>query len=111
MQKNNLSRRFLYAYAQIAHARQLLGQHGQFVVMRGKERARPGFGVQILDRGPGQRKPVEGCGAAPHLIQQDQRPPSRGVQDGGRLRHLHHEGRPPAGDIIAGPDARIDAVH
>ncbi len=40
VQKDDAARGFFHAHAQIAHARQFFGQHGQLVVVRGKERAR-----------------------------------------------------------------------
>ena len=33
------------------------------------------------------------------------------MQDGRGFRHLNHEGRAPACQVIAGPDAREDAIH
>ncbi len=67
--------------------------------------------MQMLDRRPRQRKPVVRRRAAAHLIQQHQRARCRRVQNRRRLRHLHHERRPPARHVIARANARIDAIH
>ncbi len=48
-------------------------QRGQLVEMGGEQRAATIDVVQMLDRRPGDRQPVEGGGAAPDLIQDDQR--------------------------------------
>ncbi len=68
-------------------------------------------GVQIFDCGPGNRQAVVGRSAAADFIQQDERAIGRSMQDRGRLGHLYHEGGAPAGQIVAGADAREDAVH
>ncbi len=64
----------------------------------------------MLDRGPGDRKAVEGRGAAPDLVENDQRSRPRLVQDRCGLDHLDHEGRAPAGEIVGGADAREQPV-
>ena len=111
VQKDNAAGRFFHAYAQVPHSRQLLGQHRQFMIVRGEQRPRTGLGMKVLDRRPGQREPVEGGRSAAHLVEQDERPIRRRIQNRRRFGHLHHEGRASARHVVAGPDARINPVH
>ena len=66
--------------------------------------------MQIFDRSPRNRQPVVGRSAAANFIQQDQRPRRRRVQDRRRLRHLDHESRAAARQIVARADAGEHAV-
>ncbi len=49
-------------------------------------------------------------GPAPHLVDQQQRAPRAAPQDIRRLGHLHVERRLPRREIVAGTDARKDAI-
>ena len=60
--------------------------------------------------GPRQRQAVERAGAAPDLVHEDEALVGGVVQDVRGLGHLHHESGAPAGEIVAGADAREDAV-
>jgi hypothetical protein len=64
----------------------------------------------MLDRGPGDREPVEGRGAAADLVEDDERARSGLVQDRGGLDHLDHEGRASAREIVGRADAREQPV-
>ena len=66
--------------------------------------------VQVLDRRPGDRKPVEGRGAPPDLVEDDERTRAGLVQDRRGLDHLDHEGRAAAREVIGGADAREQPV-
>ena len=66
--------------------------------------------VQMLDRRPGDRQAVEGRGAAPDLVEDDQRAFAGLIEDRGGLHHLDHEGRASAGEIVGRADAREQAV-
>ena len=59
---------------------------------------------------PGQAQAVEGARAAANFIQDNQAARGGVVQDVRRLAHLHHEGGLPARQIVAGADARENAV-
>ena len=85
--------------------RQLGGERGQLVVMRGEQRAAAIVLVQMLDRRPGDRQPVEGRGAAADLVEDDQRAFAGLIEDRRGLDHLDHEGRAPARQIVGGADA------
>ena len=83
-------------------ARQGIGQVGQLVVVRGKQRLRPRARVrrEVLGDGPGDAQPVEGRRAAADLVEHDEAARGRQVQDARRLLHLHHEGGLPARDVV-----------
>ena len=66
--------------------------------------------VQMLDRGPGDREPVEGGGAAADLVEDDKRALAGLVEDHGGLDHLDHEGGAAAREIVGGADAREQPV-
>ena len=66
--------------------------------------------VQMLDHRPGDRQPVERRGAAPDLVENDERAPRRLIEDRGGLDHLDHEGRAAAGEIVGRADAREQPV-
>ena len=78
--------------------------------MGGEQRAAFVDVMQMLDRGPGDRQPVEGGGAAADLVQDDQRARAGLIEDSRGLHHLHHKGRAPARQIVGGADAREQPV-
>ena len=94
----------------VAQARQPLGQLGQLVVVRGEQRPAADAVVQVLRDGPGQRHAVVGAGAAADLVEDHQAARRGVVQDVGRLGHLHHERALRPAQLVAGADAREDAV-
>ena len=59
---------------------------------------------------PGQRDAVVGAGAAADLVEDHQAARRRVVEDVRRLGHLHHERALAAAQLVAGADAREDAV-
>ena len=88
-------------------------QLGQLVVVGREQGARvPVFAlVQKLHDGPGDAQTVEGAGAAPQLIDQDEAARGDVVEDVGRLVHLHHEGALAPGQVVRGPHPGEDAIH
>ena len=99
-------------HVEIVHPRQALGQRGQLVVVGGEEHlgAAPAL-VQLLGHRPRDREAVEGGGAAPDLVQENQAARGGVVQDAGRLHHLHQERALPARHVVLRAHAREDAVH
>ena len=77
--------------------------------MGGEERVGAG-GVQVLQRGLGDGKAVQGTGAAPHLVEDHQAAVGGGVQDGGQFGHLDHEGAAPARQVVGRADAGVNGV-
>ena len=110
VQEHHLALPFLHPHRGIVQAGQAGGERGQLVEMRGEQRAALIDVVQVLDRRPGDRQPVEGGGAAADLVQDDQRAAARLIEDGGGLHHLDHEGGAPARQIVGGADAREQPV-
>ena len=82
----------------------------ELVEMRREQGAAAVFLVQMLDRRPGDREPVEGRGAAADLVEDDERAGARLVEDRRGLDHLDHEGRAAAGKVVGGADAREQPV-
>ena len=72
-QKNDPASRLLRRHVVVLHPRKLFGKFGQLEVVGGEERLRPGAGVQVFDRRPGDGQAVIGRGAAPDFVEQDQR--------------------------------------
>jgi len=58
--------------ADVAEMREAVGEEGEFVVVGGEEGACADVVVEVLDRGPGEREAVVGCGAAAHFVEQDE---------------------------------------
>ena len=90
---------------------QPLGQRRHLVIMRGEQRARFVSSAKMLGRRPGDGEPVEGRGAAPDLVEDDQAPFGRLIEDGGGLHHLDHEGGAAARQIVCRADAAEQPVH
>ena len=88
-----------------------IGQARELEVV-GREQGVGADGPRQMDgRGPGQREPVIGAGAAADLIHEHQAVRGRVVEDSRRFGHLHHEGGAAAGQIIGRADAGKDAVN
>ena len=64
----------------------------------------------MFDDGPSDGQPIECRGAAPDFIEQHEARGSGVVQDSGDFAHFHEKSRAPPGQIVAGADAREDAV-
>ena len=87
------------------------GQRRQFEVVRGEQReAAVVLGEPVRDR-PRQRQAVEGRRAAADLVDQHEALRRRAVQDVRGLRHLDHERRAPAGEVVGGADPRVDRIE
>ena len=84
---------------------ELGGECRQLVVMRRKEGAAAVDLVQVLEGRPRDREAVEGRRTAPDLVQDDQAPGRRLIEDRRGLDHLDHEGRTPARQVVGRADA------
>ncbi|MNG01285.1 hypothetical protein D3C84_842570 [compost metagenome] len=93
----------------VGHQRLGLRQDGQFEVVGGEQRVGTQM-RQAFGRRPGQRQAIEGAGAAPDFVHQHQAALGGVVQNVRGFAHFHHEGRAPAGQVIAGTDPGEDAV-
>ena len=88
----------------------LVGQRGQLEVVGGEQRVAAVLVGQVAGHCVGQCQAVVGGGATADLIHQHQRMRGGVMQDVAGLGHFDHEGRLPAGEVIAGADAGEDAV-
>ncbi len=88
----------------------LVRQRRELEVVRGEQRERLHPRRDVPRHRPGERQPVERARATPDLIHQDQTARRRVVQDVRRFRHLDHEGRAAAREIVRRADAREDAI-
>src|SRR5260370_34749109 len=81
-QKNDLAGRFFDGDVNIFDRGEKIAKLGQFVIVRGEERARAGVLLEMLDNGPGDGKTIErGCSAA-DFIEENEACRSRVIQDG-----------------------------
>ena len=110
MEEHDVAVPFLHPYGGVEQPFEFSGERGEFVKMGREQGARAIDLMQVLDRRPGNRQPVEGCGPAPDLVEDDKGALAGLIEDRGGLHHLHHEGRAPAGKIVGGPDPREQAV-
>src|SRR4051812_32037730 len=78
--------------------------------MRGEKSAGTRVFLQMLDYGPGDGEAIEGGGAAADFVEKYETGGCRVVEDGGDLTHFNEEGGAAASEIIAGADAREDAI-
>ena len=63
-QKDNSAAAFLHRHVKVLHAAQPVGQLGQLVIMRGKQRLGARVGVNVFDGRPGDGQPIIGRSAA-----------------------------------------------
>src|SRR2546423_7352506 len=63
--------RLFYRNVIVLHSGKLVGEFGEFKIMRREQRLRADPGMQILDSRPGNGEAVVGCGATPDLVQQN----------------------------------------
>ena len=110
MQEHHLALPFLDAHRGVVETIELGRERGELVEMRGEQRTATVLFVQMLDRGPGNRKAVEGRRASPDFVENDQRAFAGLIENGGGFHHLDHEGRASAGEIVGGADAREQAI-
>ena len=73
VQEHDLALPFLDPHRGVEQARQRRRERGQLVEMGGEQCAAAIRLVQMLDRRPGDREPVEGGGAAADLVEDDER--------------------------------------
>src|SRR5258708_26213652 len=107
-QKNDLAGCFFDGDVNVFDRRQQIAKLRQFVIVRGKERARAGVLLEMLDDGPGDGKTIERGRSAADFIEENETRGSRVIQDGRDFAQFDEEGRAPAGEIVAGADARED---
>ena len=81
------------------------------MVVGGEERLRPFLLRAVFQHRPGDGHPVKGGGAPADLVQDQQGVLRGAAEDVGHLRHLHHKGGLPGGEVVAGADAGEDPVH
>ena len=110
VQEDDIALPLLDPHGVASQIRELRCQRRELVIMRREEGAAAVDVVEMLDRGPGDREPVEGRGAAADLIENDERALGRLVEDRRGLDHLDHEGRAPARQIVGGADPAEQTV-
>ena len=110
MEEHHLAPPLLDPHGVIGQIRQLRREGRQLVKVGGEQRPAAVDLMQMLDRRPGDRQPVEGRGAAPDLVEDHEGPRAGLVEDGRRLHHLDHEGRTPPGKVVGGAHAAEQAV-
>src|SRR6267143_744775 len=109
--KNNFAGCFFDGDVHVFYRGEKFGKLGQFMIVRGEERAGTGVLLKMLDNGPGDGEAIERGGAAADFVEEDQAR-RRGVIENRRyFAHLHEKGRTAAREIVAGPDAREDAIR
>ena len=94
----------------LAHAVDFVGELRELEVVSREQREDAVHARDVARDGPRQRQAVVGAGAAPDLVHEDEALVRGIVEDVGRFGHLHHERRAAAGQVVAGADAREDAV-
>src|SRR5262244_4332266 len=95
----------------VADTRQGPGERGQLVVVGGEEHLGAAASlVELLRHGPRDGEPIEGGGAAPDLVEEDQAALRGVVEDARRLYHLHEEGALAARQIVLRAHTGEDAV-
>lgn len=85
------------------------GEGGELKVVGGEEGVAPPL-VQGLGEGGGDGHPVQAARAPAHLVQEDEATFGGLLEHQGHLLHLHHEGALPPGEVVRGPDPRVDPV-
>src|SRR5688572_29155621 len=108
--KNDLIVPLAHGHIEILQARQTPGEFSQFVIVRGEKRARADLIVEILHNAPSERQSIKRAGAAPDLIEDDEAARTGVVEDIRSLAHFHHEGGLAAREIVAGANARKNAI-
>jgi hypothetical protein len=94
---------------EVAHAREVRGEVGELVVVGREQRLGPGPAAgEVLRHRPGDGEAVEGGGAAPDLVEEDQAPRVAWRRMCGLL-HLDHEGRLAAEGWSEAP-TRVNAI-
>src|SRR5712691_11511377 len=108
--ENNFAGRFLHGDVDVFDGRQKIGKLGQLVIVSGEKRARARVLLEMLDDGPGDGETVKRGGAASDFVEKHEARGRGVIQDGGDFAHFDEESGAPAGQIVAGADAREDAV-
>ena len=109
-EKNDFAGRLFDRDMNVLHAGKKIGQFRQFVIVRGEKRTRARVFLEMLDDSPGDGEAVKRGGAAANFIKKNEAGGGRVIKDGRDLAHLDQERRTASREIVAGPDAREDAV-
>ena len=91
VQEHDIVADLTHRHVPVAGVRELFGQLGQFVVVRGEHRLAPHGVVQVPGHRPRDGDAVERGGAAADLVQQHEGAARGAVQDRAGLAHLDHE--------------------
>ena len=110
-QENNLAGRFFHGHMDILHRGQQVSKLGEFMIVRGKKRARAGVLLKMLDDSPGNGEAVERRCAAADFVEQNQARRRSMIENGRNFAHLHEKRGTSAGQIVAGANARENAVR
>src|SRR5262245_11759539 len=87
-----------------------VSEFGEFVIVRCEECAGPSVFLQMFNDGPGDAEAVE-CGCAAADFVEENETLRRGmIQDAGNFRHFDEECGAATGEVVAGANAREDAV-
>ena len=105
VQEHHVALPFLDPHGHVGEAIELAGKRRELVEVSCEQGAAAIGLMQVLDRRPGDRQPVESRGAAPDLVEDHERAPAGLIEDRCGLDHLDHEGRAPAREIVGGADA------
>ena len=111
MQENHGTLPFLYPHGAERQPIEFAREQREFMVVRREQRPAATGLVQLLHHRPGNGEAVEGCRAAPDLVEDHQRAFACLVQDRRRLDHLDHEGRTSPRKVVGGADAAEQPVH
>jgi len=113
VEKEDLVLPFLDGNVEVFHPAVGMRQIGEFMVMGGEEgfHADPLQVVEILGNRPGDAQAVKGAGSPADLVQDDQAPGGRLMQDVGAFLHFDEKGRAAAGQVVARADAGEDPIH
>ena len=108
--KNDFVGRFLDADVDVFYGGEEIGEFSELVVVGGEKRAGAGVFLKMLDDGPSDAETVEGGGATADFVEEDKACGRGVIEDAGDLRHFNEKRGTAAREIIAGADARKDAV-
>src|SRR5579864_6382724 len=87
-----------------------ISKFGEFVVVRGEKRTCAGVLLQVLDDGPGDGEAIKSGGAPADFVEKYEAGGCGVVEDDGDFAHFDEKRGTAASQIVAGADAREDAV-
>ena len=110
MQEYDVALPLLDPHGGVEQPRQFCRQRGELVIVRGEQRPAAVALMQMLDRRPGDRQPVEGRGAPADFVKNHQRAFAGLIENHRGLDHLHHEGGAAARQIVGSAHAREQPI-